>query len=103
MTQRPAILSYWTIGSPSALVPHGALIPFHKFASGIGPSRRAPLDLLKTAKYVLTAWTYWVAPTAPFASGAGYGVPDGASIPSKFRATVAATCSATAGCVAGLG
>src|SRR6266566_839250 len=67
---RPAALSYCTIGSPSLFVSQPPPKPAQTALPAFGkPAAIAPVDLLNTAKAVLTHWTYWVAPTVPLVSG----------------------------------
>src|SRR5579864_6075280 len=57
------------MGSPSLLVWHPPPKPDHSVFPAVGPAIKAPVDLLKTAKEVLTHCTYCVAPTVPSVSG----------------------------------
>src|SRR5437763_17074808 len=68
-TQRLAILSYMTMGSPSLLVWQPPPKPDQREWPATGPLRTLPVALSKTAKELLTHCTYWVRPTAPLVSG----------------------------------
>src|SRR5258708_39100988 len=57
------------MGSPSLLVWQPPPNPDQIVFPAVGPEIRAPLDLLKMAKEVLTHCTYCVAPTVPLVSG----------------------------------
>src|SRR3979490_2745675 len=68
-TQRLAIWSYSTTGSPLPLLWQTPPNPLQSVLIPDGPNTDAPVVLLKTWKPSLTIWTYWVAPTSPFVSG----------------------------------
>lgn len=70
-SQRSAVRSYRTIGSPPSLnvcvVPpfsHSPPKPFHNVWIAAGPSSSAPSRLRYTAIVTFTIWTNWLAPTA---------------------------------------
>src|SRR6516225_2028030 len=106
------------MGSPSLLVSHPPPKPVHRVFASTGPNVIAPEVLSKTAKEVLTHWTYCLAPTAPSVSGgaptiAKLGIP--VPSPSKLSPATGPTidgasalvltmvrCSAVSGSIAGL-
>src|SRR6266478_9810700 len=85
MTQRLAIWSYSTTGSPLPLVWQTPPKPLQSVVMPEGPNNDAPVVLSKTWKPSLTIWTYCVAPTSPFVSGgAQLHATPGKAMPSKF-------------------
>src|SRR5215211_6952640 len=90
-SQRFASWSYRTTGSPSLCAAHSPPAFAQSWLIGVAPRWTAPL-FEKTAKSVLTIWTYCVAPTSPFVSGGRqlqllgrlHGSPNGRQMPSKF-------------------
>jgi hypothetical protein len=69
MTQRLAIRSYDTVGSPSLLVSQPVPKPVQSVLIGTGPYTGVPVVLSNTARPTLTVSTNCVAPTAPLLSG----------------------------------
>src|SRR3954454_11348350 len=72
-TQRCAVLSYKTTGSPSLFVWQPPPKPDQSVFPAVGPEISAPLLLLNIANDVFTHCTYCVAPTVPLVSGGAPG------------------------------
>src|SRR5690242_342449 len=83
ITQRCAIWSYSTTGSPWPLFSQTPPKPLQNDAVLTGPSTEAPVVLLKTCTPPLVICTYCVAPTSPSVSGGAQPQPFG--WPSKLR------------------
>src|ERR1051325_5888441 len=91
ISQRCANWSQTTTGSPSLWSLHSPFVFAQSWLIGVEVRSTAPV-FEYTAKSLLTAWTYCVAPTSPSVSGGNqlqllgwaHGGPNGRQMPSKF-------------------